>query len=179
LVTFSIRRTKPEDAALLPPIEMSAAQLFSSVPEFAWIAEDSVMDADSHMAFVDLGTSWVACDETRKVAAFLVAEATEDALHIREISVHARAQGQGVGAALIEVAVAEASQRRFGSVTLTTFRAVPWNEPYYQRLGFETLTSGTLDARLAALLSDEVSRGFPAGRRCAMRRVLALTPGGV
>jgi ribosomal protein S18 acetylase RimI-like enzyme len=175
-VTLSIRQTQPDDAPKLPAIEQSAGQIFLSLPDLAWIAGDAVMDAARHLDFAAMGTSWVACDAEGDIVAFLVGEPCQDAVHIWEISVHVQAQGQGVGAALIEKAAVDAADRGLESLTLTTFRDVPWNEPYYKRLGFETLEQDTIDARLAGLLDAEVAHGFPAERRCAMRRMLALAP---
>jgi hypothetical protein len=57
-------------------------------------------------------------------------------------------------------------------VTLTTFRDIPWNGPFYQSMGFEPIASEKLDTRLSAVLADEVRKGLPAARRCAMRKVL-------
>jgi hypothetical protein len=62
--------------------------------------------------------------------------------------------------------------RRAGlaAVTLTTFRAIPWNAPFYRSLGFVVLTADTISERLAAILADETARGFE--DRCAMRLAL-------
>jgi hypothetical protein len=39
-------------------------------------------------------------------------------------------------------------------------------------MGFEPIASEKLDTRLSAVLADEVRKGLPAARRCAMRKVL-------
>jgi hypothetical protein len=55
-------------------------------------------------------------------------------------------------------------------VTLTTFRDVPWNAPYYQRLGFTIVGAGDQGRQLADLVAREaasVPGDFP---RAAMRR---------
>ena len=82
--------------------------------------------------------------------------------------------GQGIGRRLIDAAIAAARVRGLSAVTLTTFRHVPWNAPYYQRLGFETLAAHQLNQRLAIILKGEVEAGLPGDRRCAMRLNLAL-----
>jgi hypothetical protein len=56
-------------------------------------------------------------------------------------------------------------------VTLTTFRAVPWNMPFYARLGFEEIPSGELTPALRSVINDEVRRGLDPRRRLAMRFV--------
>lgn len=40
---------------------------------------------------------------------------------------------------LLEQVIEGAQQMRYPAVTLTTFRDVPWNAPFYTRLGFAML----------------------------------------
>jgi predicted N-acetyltransferase YhbS len=177
-MSLLIRLATPEDAALLPDIERSAGYLFREIPGLEWIAEDHVMTVDQHLPAILAQSAWVACEEEKPVA-FLSAEATLDALHICEVSVHATMMGRGIGRRLIEASAAAARASGLSALTLTTFRDVPWNEPYYQRLGFETLVLQHLDDRLMSILAVEVSAGLPGERRCAMRLNLVLTPSSV
>jgi hypothetical protein len=68
---------------------------------------------------------------------------------------------------LMQAAESFARARNLRSLTLTTFTDVPWNAPWYSRLGFEL---ESCDARLSALVLMEVERGLP--RRCGMRKIL-------
>jgi GNAT superfamily N-acetyltransferase len=175
-MSVSIRLATPEDAPLLPDIERSAGYLFREIQGLEWIAEDHVMTVDQHLPAILAQSAWVACEEERPIA-FLSAEQTADILHISEVSVLFGAMGRGIGRKLIEAAAARASG--LSALTLTTFRDVPWNEPYYQRLGFKTLAPQHLDDWLISILADEVSAGLPGDRRCAMRLNLVLTPSSV
>jgi GNAT superfamily N-acetyltransferase len=168
-----IRLAEPADAPKLPDIEGSAGQVFVQIPGLEWIADDHVMSAEQHLPAITAQTAWVASQD-EGIVAFLSAEHVGDALHIHQISVHADAMGQGIGRRLIDAAIAAARVRGLSAVTLTTFRDVPWNEPYYQRLGFETLAARQLDQRLASVLEAEIEAGLPGDRRCAMRLNLAL-----
>jgi hypothetical protein len=60
----------------------------------------------------------------------------------------------------------------YPAVTLTTFRDVPWNAPFYTRLGFAMLDELTLPAGLAAKREQETRHGLPPETRCAMRLAL-------
>ena len=80
------------------------------------------------------------------------------------------AQGHGTGRALIAAIADEGRRRNLPAVTLTTFRTVPWNAPFYARLGFVTITGAALNARLAAVLKREARHGL--WDRCAMRLAL-------
>jgi predicted N-acetyltransferase YhbS len=164
-MSLTIRNTTCEDARHLPAIEKAAGQVFASIPGLEWIAEDSVMSVERHTELAEQGTHWVARDSTGKICGFLAAERASGALHIAEISVHPDVHRQGIGRALIAHAIAHAAP---DPVTLTTFIDVPWNAPYYARLGFDLLSVDQCDARLRHILADEVAHGIPGDRRCAM-----------
>lgn len=73
-------------------------------------------------------------------------------------------------------AVAAWAQRHgFATVTITTFRHLPWNAPYYRRLGFEELAESQLTPGLRRHLECEADEGMDRSKRVAMR--LALTDG--
>ena len=58
----------------------------------------------------------------------------------------------------------------YRAVTLTTFRDVPFNMPFYARLGFEVIPHDELTAELRLVVDDETRRGLDPTRRVAMRR---------
>lgn len=74
-----------------------------------------------------------------------------------------------MGRALVAAVIEQARVMQLNSVTLTTFRDLPWNAPFYQRMGFVELTHAHTDRHLRDALQTEVLFGFPAERRCAMR----------
>lgn len=115
---------------------------------------------------LDAGTLWVA-EADGRVVAFLAASADGDRLHIDEVDVEHGRQGQGVGRRLIQHVIAWAKAEGFAGLSLTTFRNVPWNGPFYGSLGFVEDDSGPA---LQAILRSEAEKGL--ADRCAM--VLAL-----
>ncbi|MDO7898488.1 GNAT family N-acetyltransferase [Pseudomonas citrulli] len=163
-----IRLAVPEDAPLLPAIEISAAQAFRLIDELSWLAESPPMSIECHSQRIALSTCWVAVDAENRPQGFLSAERHGNDLHIYELSVMRSMQGQGLGRQLIEAAKAYARSSRLGFVTLTTFTDVPWNAPFYSRMGFQTKANPDLDQRLAAILSMEYQHGFAPESRCAM-----------
>jgi GNAT superfamily N-acetyltransferase len=166
---ITIRPAQAEDAEVLPQIEQSAGEAFRAIPELAWLAEGENISVEQHCALIAAGACWVAADGKDRPAGFLSAGIEDDVLHIWELDVSLDRQGQGIGRALLERAVADARWRGLAAVTLTTFRAVPWNAPFYRKLGFRALEGVEIDGRLAGLLGDEAEHGMPWDQRCAMR----------
>ncbi|MBH2904532.1 GNAT family N-acetyltransferase, partial [Serratia ureilytica] len=78
------------------------------------------------------------------------------------------------GARRLIGAVAEEAKRQGAArLTLTTFIDVPWNAPYYRRLGFRPLADARLTAALRRHLDEDLAHGFAAGSRCAMEFTLS------
>lgn len=162
-----IRPTLDQDIQWLPGVERSAAQAFATWPALAWLAQGDVMDCEAHRAFVDAGGSWVVEDLDGGILGFACARLEAQALHLHEVSVRLEAQGQGVGRKLLQQVADAARQMGARELTLTTFADVPWNAPFYARLGFEVIDEGLLDARLQQILAGERAHGLEG--RCAMR----------
>lgn len=169
-MTTHIRSARDSDATLLPAVERSAVRRFQMVPGLEWVAEGDVLGEAVHLGCIRGGTCWVAVDGRDCPVGFLSAEViAQRELHIHEMSVSAAFQGHGIGRALLHTAIDWTVNHRLAALTLTTFRDVPWNAPFYGRIGFEVLAVSGLDERLSALLLKEVEEGFAEGRRCAMR----------
>lgn len=171
---MNIRPTTRKDVQFLSDIEKSSAQVFHSIPELSWIADDDVLPIETHIKYVEAGTSWIAVDRTDNPLGFLCAECIERELHIWLFAVRLNSQGKGIGRALLETALAFAMHIELDGLTLTTFRSIPWNEPFYARFGFKTLEKDSMGDRLAATLQREVEHGHPGERRCAMRLELGV-----
>jgi hypothetical protein len=71
---------------------------------------------------------------------------------------------------LLDAARDHARAQGLAALTLTTFRHVAWNGPFYARYGFVELHEDALDEHLARTVRAETARGLP--NRCAMRLVL-------
>jgi GNAT superfamily N-acetyltransferase len=56
--------------------------------------------------------------------------------YLAQLSVLPAVMRSGIGSALVRAAMAEAWQLGFGALSLTTYRDLPWNGPFYARLGF-------------------------------------------
>jgi GNAT superfamily N-acetyltransferase len=168
MIKMNIRLTKVKDVRLLPDIERSAGESFRVLPDLAWIADDDIMPAETHLKYVTKGTSWVA-EADDHIVGFLCAEFVEIDLHIWLLAVRQEWQGNGIGRRLMKTAIEHAHFNKLRSVTLTTFREVPWNEPFYRSLGFGIIDTAKMEPRLEKILQDEIQNGIPGVLRCAMR----------
>lgn len=166
---ITVRSARYEDAVLLPDIEKSAAQSFKTLPVLAWVADGQCLSVEMHIASLESGTCWVAVTAQDRPVGFLTAEYVQDRLHILELSVEVQAQGRGIGKALLIAACQAAQKAGLRRVTLTTCRDVPWNAPFYHKMGFEYLEREALEPDLRVILKEEEACGFLPGTRCAMQ----------
>ena len=172
-VKFYTRFATNEDAPHFAAIERSACKRFRTIADLAWIADEEPTAIEEHFTLISAGTVWIAEDGSGKISGFLLAERCGEELHICEFAVEHPRQGQGIGTLLLQAAIAYARAMGLKALTLTTFRELSWNEPFYHHSGFETLAASDLNERLVAAFAREVLIGLPIGRRCAMRLVLS------
>lgn len=166
-IMFDITLACHADAAMLPAIERSADQAFRALPTLAWVAGHEVQTAARHAEIIDAGYCWVARN-SEEIVGFLSVQPFEDSLHIWQMAVHADFQKKGIGRALMDTLKSAGRHARFKNITLTTFRAVAWNEIFYTSCNFETLSSPDTPLRLQLLLEAEARAGLPSTQRCAM-----------
>lgn len=124
-----------------------------------------------YIPFQTDGLVLVAADEGALVG-FAACQACADALHLWELAVRHDAQGRGIGRALLDEVAALARSHALPAVTLSTFRDIPWNAPFYARRGFVELALDELNARLRIVRDREASLGLDVASRCAMRLVV-------
>ena len=92
--------------------------------------------------------------------------------HVEQVSVDPRDAGRGLGRRLLDHVAAVARRRQLDAVTLTTFRDVPWNAPYYRRCGFRVLPEDEIGPGLRRVRDHESAQGLDPVLRVCMRRDL-------
>lgn len=115
------------------------------------------------------GTLWVVEGAAGDLVAYLAATRKGDRLHIRQFDVTQPFQARGIGRRLLTHVTAWARHEGLATLSLTTFRAIPWNGPFYRSCGFAEWTA-ELPADIEAELAKEAANGLE--DRCAMRLVL-------
>ena len=172
---YAIRAAGVDDVAALPAIERAAAAAFHDyLRETAMTAAsfEDVSSVEDLEAAMRGGRLWVATHDGTPVA-FACVQVVAGYAHLEEVDVHPAHARRGLGRALIDVVSAWALSQRLDAVTLTTFRDVPWNAPYYARLGFVETTAAALSPAHVEIVRDEAARGFDPAKRVTM--IMRLT----
>ena len=162
----SVRQARPEDVGRLQAIQLAAGDAFRDVGMPA-VADSPPLAAESLSGYRRAGRAWVAADEYDEPVGFIVADVVDGCVHIEQVSVHPAHAGQRIGAMLLDHVAAWAAQHELTGMTLITFRGVPWNAPYYERLGFRELAETEVSPGLAALKAAE--GGNVSARVCMLR----------
>ena len=156
---------------MLPEIEWAAGRLFAAIG-MALVADDEPPSIAALQQYQRGGRAWVRTDGTAVPVGYLLAEVVDGCAHLEQVSVHPRSARRGVGRELVQHLAGWAADRDLPSITLTTFTEVPWNGPYYRRLGFRFLDEAQLTPGLRRIRRAEAARGLDRWPRAAMRREL-------
>lgn len=129
----------PEDIERLVEIDLAAGQMFAPT---GLLTEDALHD---HVPETVMLQAIEACD-LMKVSTrdgtpigFVLVSHRGGTLYLDQISVHPQHGRRGIGADLLRQVFLVAKQRRLKLVTLSTFREVPWNAPFYRKMGFREI----------------------------------------
>lgn len=164
-MTVVVRVLEPADAEAAAAADRASMQTF-------WDAGIPLPDDPDEPLEGDLLLVGVLDGEVAGVACV---DRHDDVWHLAQMSVHPGAQRRGVGTAMLLDVVARASAAGAAAVTLTTFRDVPFNGPFYARHGFEPVDE-SLHPWLAEARQHERSEGIDVLPRIAMRRLLGGRP---
>jgi ribosomal protein S18 acetylase RimI-like enzyme len=163
---FTIRPAAEVDLPRLVEVEIEAGQVFRTVgmPEVA----DSVPDISQLREAAAAERAWVT-EVGTELAGFITAELMDGNAHVAQVSVAPDYAGLRIGKAMIELVEAWGRSAGTPATTLTTFRSVPWNAPYYARLGYTVLADDEMGPELLRAVAYEASLpGLDASLRCAM-----------
>ena len=165
---YRITAARANDLPLLPAVELAAARLLAGhAPES--VVTETTSDGELKEALL-LGHLWVALADDVPVGFAHVKVLEPTVAHLEEIDVHPEHGRRGLGTKLVMAVCAWAARDGYRSVTLTTFRDLPWNMPFYARLGFQVIVPEEFSPALRSVIEDETRRGLDPRRRVAMRR---------
>lgn len=157
--------------AAIPELEQAAATVFPEEdlpPSLRWL----VTDRDTLLAAQEEGRLWVAVDEEGRPVGFALAEELDGEAFLDEVDVHPQYSRRGVGTRLVNTVIGWAESREYTSLSLITFRHLPWNARFYARFGFEPLERSEMGPRMRQILLEEARAGIDVSKRVGMRRML-------
>jgi GNAT superfamily N-acetyltransferase len=168
---YTITAARLVDLGLLPAIELAAARLLAGRAPESVLGETTSQDVLERAQ--RNGHLWVVLADDVPVGFARVEMIEPNVAHLEEIDVHPEHGCHGLGTRLVLQVCQWAASSGYEAVTLTTFRDVPWNMPFYSRLGFGVVPTSQLSSGLSAVVEDETRRGLDASRRVVMKRQCA------
>lgn len=165
-----IRLASPDDVPKVAPLELAAGEVFRSIGMDA-IADDPPIAEAVLLQAVEEQRLWVAV-EYGVLKAYLLGEFLPHSLHIDQVTVHPDAARRGLGALMIESVSADPRSKELGLITLTSFANVPWNAPYYERIGFLDIAESEWPEGVAEKVAADNAHGLDAWPRVVMQRVI-------
>lgn len=170
-MTYRIRPARITEAEAIREIERAAGQAFAAVgyPDIA--RHEPTPAAELRQAVTD-GALFVAVTEDDRPAGFILCGEADGDLYVQELSVHPDHAGHRLASPLFEAAESRARRLGLATLCLTTFRSVPWNAPYYERLGFRELSDNLVGPDLRLVIARQKAAGLDISQRVAMRRPL-------
>ena len=167
---YTIALARPQDLDTLPSIELAALTLFDGhglddIPALV-TGEAELRKAQ------EMGHLWVALANDVAVGFAQIKVIEANTVHLDELDVHPEHGRRGLGRMLVMAVCDWAEAKGYEAITLTTFREIPWNMPFYASLGFTVVPPEALTLALASIVHEEGRRGLDPALRVVMRRAL-------
>jgi GNAT superfamily N-acetyltransferase len=169
-MTYRIERGTRTHVARLPAIERAAGALFRGIG-MADVAEGETTPIPILEDRADRGRLYVVVADGDAPVGFLIWSPKDGLAYIEEVSVHPDHAGHRLAARLID-GLAEDARGKHAAITLATFRDVPWNAPYYARLGFGEMPHERVGPEHQLSWKHQADNGLDMTRRLFMIRPL-------
>ncbi|MBU0756375.1 MAG: GNAT family N-acetyltransferase [Planctomycetes bacterium] len=168
---YAIRKARTGDLPRLPDIERAAAKMFEAFPDMTGLTNESLSQVTSDEAFARAlmrDQLWVAVDRTGRPVGFAFVRELGRTVHLQEMDVLPEHGRKGIGTRLLNTVCDWAGEKGYETITLTTFRDIPWNAPFYARQGFKIVQPETVSPDHVRLMESEIKRGFQPDKRVLM-----------
>ena len=165
---YTIEQAAPEHVPLLNAIELAAVDIFP--PGFlpAHILEDKV-PLDVLDRAREQGLLWVVLDGGQAPVGYALVQLIDGHVLLAQMDVHPDHGRKGLGAALVGRVARQVRTMGFSALYLTTFSHIPWNAPFYERLGFRRMEQGDQPLFLQEIVRRSGHPGSAGGWPCAWR----------
>lgn len=167
---IGIRQARVEELEAIAEIERAAGKLFEPFRDRISLDDGEPTPIPELRLAHDRGDVFVAVDARDAPIGFYMLAVLDGEAHLYELDVHPDHGRKGIGRQLLESAAETMRARGHAGLTLTTFREVPWNRPFYESAGFVVVEPS--GPEMLATIAQEESWGLDFSQRCVMRREL-------
>lgn len=166
---YVVRLARAHELAALPEVERRAGALFA---EFGLqeIADHEPGDVEYIQSFMRTGAVHVAVSDRGEPVGFGLSGLLDGAVHLYELAVDPTHGRRGLGTRLMAAGCGYGQAKGCRAMTLSTFRDLAWNGPYYSKLGFHAVKRDDWTPGMHLLHAREVDIGLPVERRFFMRK---------
>jgi ribosomal protein S18 acetylase RimI-like enzyme len=174
-----VRLARPDDCALLGAIEEAADQRYAGTSD-ALFADATGVPTEVAEHYCADGRLLVA-EVDGAVIGFVGWRPQDDpgVAGISQISVRPEHGGRGIGSALMSAAHEAIASRGFHRIVLATQADIPWNAPWYERLGYSVVPTDAWSPWMTAIAAQQEVDGISWSRRVWMEfEISPLEPGG-
>lgn len=168
---FEIDLAVPEDVPALIWADKGANRLFAPTGLIRPDALDQHVPGDVLETEIDRGNVFTVRREDGYPVGFAMISQHDQGSYLDQLSVHPDYGRKGLGRRLVEQVIRETEARRLPHITLSTFRDLPWNGPFYSSLGFVELSRKQCTPFMFAI--EDAQRPYmDVELRCFMRRTV-------
>jgi ribosomal protein S18 acetylase RimI-like enzyme len=137
-----VRLARPDELKVLFEIDDDSGKLYRSAGVIIDLPVAHPFIADERRRWaesVSAGRTLFALDESGDAVGFAAVDVLDGAAYLDQLSVRMRAMRRGVGKRLVREACALGEKLGNEAIWLTTYGHLPWNRPFYERMGFVTM----------------------------------------
>lgn len=168
---YKIRLARLDEITRLREIEDRAGKMFAGLGLIDESLDEGV-PLENLKESIDMKRAWVATEVGDSPVGFVIASELDGTSYIEEMDVIPEFGRRGIGARLLEHVCRWAYRQGYKAATLSTFRNVPWNGPFYRKHGFRILKADEWSPGMTAIRVKETGLGLRVGSRVFMTRDL-------
>ena len=166
---YSITPAELDDIPAFIAVDKAASSMFAPTGLLNGEALEDHVPEEIFAQEIPLLNVFVARNQHGWAVGFALVRIRGNGLYLDQVSVHPDQGKKGIGRALVIRILTEAELRKLPHVSLSPFRDVPWNGPFYASLGFKELASEKLEPYMREI--EDAQRPFmDVTKRCFMRR---------
>lgn len=166
---YSITAANLDDIPALISVDKAASALFEPTGLLSQEALGDHVPAEVFEKEIPAKNVFVARNQHGWAVGFALIRRRGAGLYLDQISVHPDHGQKGLGRALVIRTLTAAEARKLPHVSLSTFRDLPWNGPFYASLGFREIPGDRLEPYMKEI--EDAQRAFmDVSTRCFMRR---------